>query len=242
MTTLPHIKKLQGELRAARCEISKLHRQVNTLAKTVQSELLQVKHQALAISGKEEAAQNMNSSFPDRCEVAMRPIGRIESPFILKNGTPRQPGLAPSAVARLRVQWGTNPSHSLEGIEAFSHVWLLWVFDLNGGESVKAKVKPPRLEGEQTGVFACRTPHRPNPIGTPPHLLSSTSFTCTLEFCVHRLHVPARPSPQVQGLPAAISTKRMSVFDRRFIAGSFEGGAWRHAAAEWLRPRRRNAG
>ena len=76
---------------------------------------------------------------------SMRPIGRIESCFTQKNGTPRQASLAPAARARLRLRWGTNPAHALEGLAAFSHVWLLWLFDQNGGEAAKAKVKPPRL-------------------------------------------------------------------------------------------------
>ena len=95
----------------------------------------------------------------------MSPIGWIESCFAEKNGTPRQPSVAPSARARLRLRWGTNPAHAADGLSAFSHVWLLWVFDRNGGAAVKAKVRPPRLGGAPTGVFACRTPHRPNPIG-----------------------------------------------------------------------------
>lgn len=93
------------------------------------------------------------------------PIGRIESCYTHKNGTPRQPALSPSALSRLRIEWGSNPHHTLEGIHLFSHIWLVWVFDRNGREAVKAKVKPPRLGGTPTGVFACRTPHRPNPIG-----------------------------------------------------------------------------
>ena len=95
----------------------------------------------------------------------MVPIGFVESAFVSKNGTPRQSGIVPAAPARLRVLWGTNPSHSLEGLGGFSHAWLLWVFDRNGGAAVKAKVRPPRLGGAPTGVFGCRTPHRPNPVG-----------------------------------------------------------------------------
>ena len=95
------------------------------------------------------------------------PIGRLESCFSHRNGTPRQPGLAPSAVSKLRINWGTCPSHTLDGLSEFSHVWLIFLFDQNRGglEVVKAKVKPPRLGGAHTGLFACRTPHRPNPIG-----------------------------------------------------------------------------
>ena len=51
------------------------------------------------------------------------PIGRIESCYTHKNGTPRQPALSPSALSRLRIEWGSNPHHTLEGIHLFSHIW-----------------------------------------------------------------------------------------------------------------------
>ena len=47
----------------------------------------------------------------------------------------------------LRLAWSNQPEHAVEGLAAFSHVWLLWVFHRNGGEAVKAKVRPPRLDG-----------------------------------------------------------------------------------------------
>jgi len=58
-----------------------------------------------------------------------------------------------------------NPEHSLVGLDAFSHVWVIFNFHLNKNKGIKAKVKPPRLNGLKTGVFSTRSPHRPNPIG-----------------------------------------------------------------------------
>lgn len=58
----------------------------------------------------------------------------------------------------------TNPLHSLEGLEEFSHIWLIYHFHKNEPHT-KAKISPPRLEGEKVGVFCTRSPHRPNPIG-----------------------------------------------------------------------------
>lgn len=56
--------------------------------------------------------------------------------------------------------------HALDNLGEFSHVWLLFVFDRNGGEFSKAKVKPPRSKvTTKMGVFSTRSPHRPNPIG-----------------------------------------------------------------------------
>ena len=126
-----------------------------------------------AANGREgcvTALLGAGSALPPRMEpdgaasFTFAPIGYIESPYLQKNGTPRQPGLS-AAPSRLRLLWGTNREAALSGITSYSHVWLVWVFDQNGGDAVRAKARPPRLGGERTGVFACRTPHRPNPIG-----------------------------------------------------------------------------
>ena len=102
---------------------------------------------------------------------SVHPIGWIRSPFVEKNGTPRQGVLAPSARAVLRVRLGWHPSgtlneaHTLEGLANFSHVWLLFCFDRDESSGTKSKVKPPRLDGVRTGIYSTRTPHRPNQIG-----------------------------------------------------------------------------
>lgn len=95
------------------------------------------------------------------------PIGYLESCFLAKNGTPRQPTICSHSRACLRIRKSifNNPEHSLMGLEQFSHVWILFVFHKNGHLSCKAKVQPPRLNGAKTGVFSTRSPHRPNAIG-----------------------------------------------------------------------------
>lgn len=95
----------------------------------------------------------------------MEPIGFLESCFRDKFGTPRQPGLVKDAWARLRLRADLQPEESLQGLEGFSHVWLIWVFHQNKSSRFHAKVHPPRLGGQTQGVFATRSPHRPNPIG-----------------------------------------------------------------------------
>lgn len=93
------------------------------------------------------------------------PIGIIETPFKERFGTPRQPSLVPSSWGVLRLRPGLNLYGSLDGLEGFSHAWLIFVFHENKNKAVRAKIHPPRLEGEKMGLFATRTPHRPNPIG-----------------------------------------------------------------------------
>ena len=183
------VKKLAFQLKAARSEISKLHRQMNALTRTVQQELSAVRRDALraaaaapGMSVTREAADDSSrqqeqppASSPGSvssralvapCSYPMTPVGFIESCFVYRNGTPRQPGLASAALSKLQVRWGAHPAHTTAGIEAYSHVWLLFVFHDNRGEEVvKSKAKPPRLHGAATGIFGCRTPHRPNPLG-----------------------------------------------------------------------------
>lgn len=95
----------------------------------------------------------------------MEPIGYIESCYKDKFGTPRQPGLVAKSWARLKIRGDLQPEQALEGLEGFSHIWLIWIFHQNKVARYHAKVHPPRLEGESIGLFATRTPHRPNPIG-----------------------------------------------------------------------------
>ena len=93
-------------------------------------------------------------------------IGHIESCFQDKFGTPRQPGLVPESKAFLKLNPEWQPEDSLQGLEGFSHLWVLFWFHKNNEKTrFHAKVFPPRMEGDKMGVFATRSPHRPNPIG-----------------------------------------------------------------------------
>ena len=92
------------------------------------------------------------------------PIGRLCSCFKQKFATPRQGALSPSSRATLTLSSHIHPS-SLSGLSSFSHVWLLFVFHHNSNASAPALIHPPRLHGGSIGVFASRSPHRPNPLG-----------------------------------------------------------------------------
>lgn len=100
--------------------------------------------------------------MPD--EFVFEAIGVVESCYKDKFGVPRQAGLVPASRARIRLNGDLQPELALEGIAGFSHVWLVTVFHQNRQARFRSKVRPPRLEGETRGVFATRTPHRPNPI------------------------------------------------------------------------------
>ncbi|MGY5539972.1 tRNA (N6-threonylcarbamoyladenosine(37)-N6)-methyltransferase TrmO [Vibrio brasiliensis] len=97
---------------------------------------------------------------------SVEPIGFIESPYKEKFAVPRQPGLVSAAHSRVRLTGAANSPESLRGIEQFSHVWLLFLFDQNLDAGWKPTVRPPRLGGnERIGVFASRSTFRPNGIG-----------------------------------------------------------------------------
>lgn len=98
-------------------------------------------------------------------ELTLKPIAFVESCFRDRFAVPRQPLLVKDAWAFLRFQSSTQPELSLQGLEGYSHLWVIFGFHLNKSSRFHAKVHPPRLEGKTMGLFATRTPHRPNPVG-----------------------------------------------------------------------------
>ncbi len=95
----------------------------------------------------------------------MQPIGHVESDFPDKFGVPRQPGLAPAARATLVLAPPYDDPLAVRGLEAFSHLWLTFVFH-HSPERWSPLVRPPRLGGNaKVGVFASRSTHRPNRLG-----------------------------------------------------------------------------
>lgn len=97
---------------------------------------------------------------------SFRPIGLIRSCYTGKFGIPRQPGLVTAVEARLELFPALAREEAFTGLEGFSHLWLLFVFHDAIAEGWRPMVRPPRLGGRRkVGVFASRSPHRPNPIG-----------------------------------------------------------------------------
>lgn len=99
-------------------------------------------------------------------ERTMQVIARIRSDFPTKFGLPRQAGLVPSLRAEVVFEPPYRSDDALRGLEGFSHLWLLWEFSEAIRKDWSPTVRPPRLGGnERVGVFASRSPFRPNPIG-----------------------------------------------------------------------------
>jgi len=103
----------------------------------------------------------------------LRPIAVLRTPFAEKFGVPRQSGLVPEAEGTVEFLPAFAAPEFTRGLEAFSHVWLITRFHLNEEWTGSAVVHPPRLGGNDTvGVFASRSPNRPNPLGlSVVHLL-----------------------------------------------------------------------
>lgn len=93
-------------------------------------------------------------------------IAHIRSDFSTKFGIPRQSGLVDELTARIVFTPPFRNEAALRGLEGFSHLWLIWEFSKARREAWSPTVRPPRLGGNQRlGVFATRSPFRPNPIG-----------------------------------------------------------------------------
>ena len=96
----------------------------------------------------------------------MQIIARIKSDFPEKFGIPRQSGIVDELGATVIFEKAFRSPEALRGIEGFSHLWLIWQFSENIRDGWSPTVRPPRLGGnERLGVFATRSPFRPNPIG-----------------------------------------------------------------------------
>lgn len=98
--------------------------------------------------------------------VTLDVIARIRTEFPEKFGIPRQSGLAPHSQARIIFEEKYRNAEALRGIEGFEYLWLIWEFSENRRDTWSPTVRPPRLGGNaRLGVFATRSPFRPNPIG-----------------------------------------------------------------------------
>ncbi len=106
---------------------------------------------------------------------AVHAIGHVHSSWPDRRSTPRQGAIVPSSVGVLRMVKRFHPQMTLQGLDKFSHLWLVWLFHNNTGAikpsktqhklRIKTKIRPPRLNGKRTGIYSCRTPHRINPVG-----------------------------------------------------------------------------
>ena len=108
----------------------------------------------------------------------LKTIAHISTPFPEKFGVPRQSGLCASIVGRIIFEPGYRDINSVRCLDTYSHIWLIWGFDRISDTDWSPTVRPPKLGGnERVGVFATRSPFRPNSIGLSCVKIQSIEYT-----------------------------------------------------------------
>jgi len=111
----------------------------------------------------------------------MKVIAHIHTDFPTKFGIPRQSGIIPSLQGRIVFEPEYRNAEAVRGLEDFSYIWLLWEFSQAVRDTWSPTVRPPRLGGNvRKGVFATRSPFRPNPIGLSSVRLEHIEFDTKL--------------------------------------------------------------
>ncbi len=101
-----------------------------------------------------------------KTEHKIKVIAHIKTDFKEKFGIPRQSGIVPDLKGKIIFEKEYRDINALRGLEKFSHLWLIWQFSENTNNECFPTIRPPRLGGEERiGVFATRSPFRPNSIG-----------------------------------------------------------------------------
>ena len=114
--------------------------------------------------------------MPDKYEF--HAIAKMESDFTDKFGIPRQSGLVPELRSTIVFEPEYRDINAVRGLESYSHIWIIWLFSKSVRENWSPTVRPPRLGGNQRmGVFATRSPFRPNPVGLSCVKLESIEYS-----------------------------------------------------------------
>lgn len=112
-------------------------------------------------------------------EYTIKPIAHIHTDFSGKFGVPRQFGIAESLKAQIVFEEDFRRVEAVKELEGYSHIWLIWLFSENLGQPWKPTVRPPRLGGNRrVGVFASRSPFRPNSLGLSAVRLLEIDRSC----------------------------------------------------------------
>ena len=158
-------------------------------------------------------------------EVRMHVIARIHSDFPTKFGIPRQSGVVEALRARIVFEEEYRNPDALRGLEGFSHLWLIWQFSQAVREHWSPTVRPPRLGGNtRVGVFATRSPFRPNAIG----------LSCVRLEGVE-LHTPEGPVLRVSGADLMDGTPILDIKPYIPYADSRPGAKEGFTSAGWER-------
>ena len=135
----------------------------------------------------------------------MKIIARIRTELPEKFGVPRQSGLVPQLRGRVVFEPGYRNPDAVRGLEDFSHIWLIWQFSQAVREDWSPTVRPPRLGGNlRMGVFATRSPFRPNAMGLSSVQLDRVELDPQLGPVLHGRAGRRSPAPLSGGPPAGV--------------------------------------
>ena len=119
-------------------------------------------------------------------EFTIKPIARMHSDFSTKFGIPRQSGLVEELHSTIVFEPEYRNEDALRGIDGYSHLWIIWQFSENVREEWSPTVRPPRLGGNiRMGVFATRSPFRPNNLGLSSVKLLGVEHTAEHGIVIH---------------------------------------------------------
>lgn len=116
----------------------------------------------------------------------MKIIGHIQSDFTTKFGIPRQSGIVKEITGKIILEKEYRVAEAFRELEGFSHIWLIWQFSEAVRDNWRPTVRPPMLGGNtRVGVFATRSPYRPNSIGLSAVRLEKIEYTADLGPVLH---------------------------------------------------------
>ncbi|KAL1459891.1 hypothetical protein WDU94_011841 [Cyamophila willieti] len=178
------LEDLNHQLKVSRSEMNNLrtqlqnlthahHKQVRelqTMLKNMKIKMNQDGKGLMPVEDEENTGEvgNSGNDEQENSNLPYKVIGTISTRFKAKRGIPRQATICLEKKGKITLSKSvfTNPEHSLEGLQDFSHMWIIFHFHKNVESThIKAKVSPPRLDGTTVGVFSTRSPYRPTPIG-----------------------------------------------------------------------------
>lgn len=120
--------------------------------------------------------------------MEFQPVAHFRSPFTSKFGIPKQSGLVEELRGEIVFEPAFRNADYLRGIEEFDYLWLIWEFSANPHKAVSPVVRPPVLGGnERVGVFATRSPFRPNPLGLSSVKIESVEWESARGPIIHVL-------------------------------------------------------
>lgn len=175
-------------------------------------------------------------------EKTIEPVAIMHTGFGEKFGIPRQSGLVPEAAGQIIFEPKYRNPDALRGIEEFTHLWIIWGFSENRVEKFTPLVTPPRLGGrEKRGVFATRSPFRPNGMGLSSVRLDKVEYKSSKGPIIHVSGVDMLDGTPIYDIKPYLHMQTHILRHQMALPQSTDGircmlsGAMRHLKAVWMK-------